>query len=555
MKKCHQRKNYVDNEKNENNNINIIKKAKYIKSFDLEEIKIDPSKEKEKIYRKMEPKLKSDILLYHTKKSNFLYYKKKIENRKIRKNNISDINPIDKRKFLIKKEKNKNTKINENIFINDKNDLEGTILNMSQNSEVNNLINELKIKIDLNKRNINKINIKYDIPKISIKKIYDKTNSRVINNDNKIMNKKYIRVRACISPKIKKCLHIPFIRKSQSCEKKNYNRNIIKLNQTNNIYYFNFILSKIKNNNKINILTDKNEPFIIKYIDNKSLISFSSINKNIFKYTRIILYSIIYKKLLFKNNNNKEDFTKKIIYNIFNHSSKKLNFRNKIQLTSKYLFYKYDSSFKVKIIQDLSRTFPQDTEFNINSNYHKLYNILTAYSNYNKLIGYTQGLNFIAATGIYIFKTEEEVFLFLDCINYRFNLEKNLSIQNRDLSDNYNYFCLLLNKYVPEIVNYFELKGLNHCFFSISWMITLFSNSMKRKYLIKTWCFMILFGWKFFYSFVINILRYYKNEILSKEENKLSDYMKLILNDNNFCNNYKNIVKNTLNFMNDNIIL
>ena len=168
MKKCHQRKNYVDNEKNENNNINIIKKVKYIKSFDLEEIKIDPSKEKEKIYRKMEPKLKSDVLLYHTKKSNFLYYKKKIENRKIRKNNISDINPIDKRKFLIKKEKNKNTKINENIFINDKNDLEGTILNMSQNSEVNNLINELKIKIDLNKRNINKINIKYDIPKISI---------------------------------------------------------------------------------------------------------------------------------------------------------------------------------------------------------------------------------------------------------------------------------------------------------------------------------------------------------------------------------------------------
>ena len=134
-------------------------------------------------------------------------------------------------------------------------------------------------------------------------------------------------------------------------------------------------------------------------------------------------------------------------------------------------------------------------------------------------------------------------------------MEKNLSIQNRDLSDNYNYFCLLLNKYVPEIVNYFESKGLNHCFFSISWMITLFSNSMKRKYLIKTWCFMILFGWKFFYSFVINILRYYKNEILSKEENKLSDYMKLILNDNNFCNNYKNIVKNTLNFMNDNIIL
>ncbi len=66
---------------------------------------------------------------------------------------------------------------------------------------------------------------------------------------------------------------------------------------------------------------------------------------------------------------------------------------------------------------------------------------------------------------------------------------------------------------------------------------------------------MILLGWKFFYSLVIEILKYYKKEILSKKENKLSEYMKIIINNDNFCDNYNTIIKNTLCFMNDNIIL
>ena len=330
----------------------------------------------------------------------------------------------------------------------------------------------------------------------------------------------------------------------------------ININQNNASCKFDDdILLKIKNKNKINIINNKNEPLIIQYLDNKSLILLSSINKNLFRNIRIILYNKIYEKLFINKKNNKEDFVKKIMFSLFNHASNKLRYRNKIQLKTKYNYYQYKSIYRDKIRQDLSRTFPKDYAFNTPSNYKKLYNILTAYSNYNTKIGYTQGLNFIAATGIFFFNTEEEVFLFLDCINSRFNLEKNISIENINLFDNYNYFCNILNKYIPDIVTFFEKKGLDHCFFSISWMITLFSNSMKRKYLIKTWCFMILFGWKFFYSFTIQILSYYKKEILSKEENKISNYMKNILDNDDFCNNYNNIIKNTLNFMNNNIIL
>jgi hypothetical protein len=282
----------------------------------------------------------------------------------------------------------------------------------------------------------------------------------------------------------------------------------------------------------------------------------SSTNKNMFKNIRVIVYKVMYDKIIMNKTNNKEDCVKKIMYSIFKYSSSKLNLINNIQLKTQYnLHLLHKSEFNDKIKQDLPRTFPQDRSFNTKTNYTKLYNILTVYSNYNKQIGYTQGLNFIAGTGLYLFNTEEEVFYFLDCIINRFHLEKYLSIKNVFLFELQYKFSELLNKYIPSIKNSLEKKGLNHCFFSIGWILTLFSNSMKRKYLIKTWCFMILYGWKFFYCLTLQILKYYKKDILSKEENQLSDFMKKILNNDIFCQNYNSIVRNTLCFMIDNIIL
>ena len=637
MKKWNQNNININNEKKENKFIKVIRK-KHTNSLPLDELNFYQKKEETKIFSKNKPNLKSDILLYSCKNihsnnyneknnNNILYRKKKICNMKnnypnnrikcsnnlynkkisfdnqkklnvdkivnscMNNTDLNDLNLIQNKndnidnKTNIKEEKYNLINENRNIIneikednninnISDEN-YEETKISFSKNIIVNSLINELKIKIDLTKRNIYELN-KREESKSIINKINDEQNPKLINSKEgkKLMDIKNI--------KKYKIVHnisdLSFIKKSQSCEKitilknKEKEKNLllslndnyspirvvnteININQNNSAYKFDDILLKIKNKNKIDIINNKSEPLLVQYLDNKSLILLSSVNKNIFKNIRIILYSKIYTKLLINRKNNKEDFCKKIIYNLFNHASNKLRFRNKIQLKTKYNYYQYKSIYRDKIRQDLSRTFPKDRAFNTLSNYRKLYNILKAYSNYNKKIGYTQGLNFIAATGIFFFNTEEDVFLFLDCINSRFNLEKNLSIDNINLSDNYNYFCNVLNKYIPDIVKYFEKKGLDHCFFSISWMITLFSNSMKRKYLIKTWCFMILFGWKFFYSFTIQILAYYKKEILSKEENKISNYMKNLLDNDDFCNNYNEIIKNTFNFMNDNIIL
>jgi len=66
---------------------------------------------------------------------------------------------------------------------------------------------------------------------------------------------------------------------------------------------------------------------------------------------------------------------------------------------------------------------------------------------------------------------------------------------------------------------------------------------------------MIIFGWKFFYSFIIQIILFYENSLTKISEGKLSKQMKEILKSNVFIKDFNNIMKNTLDFMERNIVL
>jgi hypothetical protein len=78
---------------------------------------------------------------------------------------------------------------------------------------------------------------------------------------------------------------------------------------------------------------------------------------------------------------------------------------NDIYLTYLNISNKYDEEIK----KDLSRTLPNNNTFKKESNnYKKLFNVLKAYSNFNKKIGYAQGMNFIVAKLIKFFDNEKE---------------------------------------------------------------------------------------------------------------------------------------------------
>ena len=323
-----------------------------------------------------------------------------------------------------------------------------------------------------------------------------------------------------------------------------------------NTHTYNPLSRKLKLNNILFASINTNfKILLLKFLDKKSLLILSSVNKRFYNNFRKKIYKYFYEKII-KNNGNK-DFMMKILNNIPKYASKilKSNLKN---LKSKYEFYKRNKSVYNDIIkQDIIRTFPEDPSFKVDSiNYNKLYDLLTCYSNYNKSIGYAQGLNFLAASSICLFKNEEKVFIFLDGLINRFKLNLLLSINNnKNLPKTMKYFSNILNKYCNEFNDYLSSKLLNHEFFSTSWLLTLFSNSMERNKLFICWCFMVIFGWKFFYSFVIQLLLFYKKSLLEINETKLSTEMKELLKRKQFIKDFNVIIKNTLNFMINNIVL
>ena len=118
-----------------------------------------------------------------------------------------------------------------------------------------------------------------------------------------------------------------------------------------------------------------------------------------------------------------------------------------------------------------------------------------------------------------------------------------------------NEFNDILNKHIPDIIKFLNDKQVSHDFFTTKWILTLFSTSLERNYLVIIWCFMIIFNWKFAYSYIIQILKKYKDSILNSSESQLCFKMKNILKNKEFENDFNEIIQNTINFMKNNIAI
>ena len=309
-----------------------------------------------------------------------------------------------------------------------------------------------------------------------------------------------------------------------------------------------------------------NKNYFIGFLDILTLLNLSSVSKKFHKNFRHYFYFKISKKILidisninfntkeisndFRLNIHESLFIKKIIYSL-------IKFKNITELRKLYeSFADEKSHYNDLIIRDLSRTFPYDIHFKKDSEcYSKLYRLLTRYSNYNKNIGYAQGLNFIFAKSLYFFQNEEEIFAFVDGLINLFNLDNFMGEENANLSEHIAKYSKILDKYIPKLKIFFGKKLLTHEFFSTGWILTLLSNAMNIKNLMTVWCFMIVFGWKFFYSFVIQVLLFYENLILNTHENNLSIKMKNLLKEEDFNKDIWKIIHDTLCFMHKNITL
>jgi len=309
-----------------------------------------------------------------------------------------------------------------------------------------------------------------------------------------------------------------------------------------------------KNNIKYLLFLDENCLLnIIPFLDIEKINTLCTINKRCFKIFKPIIDKIIKSKILNYYSNSPIIYINKIKLSLMSYSP--LSKLSPLLLHKKFvdLLLENNQRYDQEIKKDLTRTLPDNSSFKKgNINYNKLYHLLTVYSLYNQKIGYAQGINFLAANIIILMEKEKEEksLMFFDGFLKKLQFENLMGLGVGGVLEKYlNQLGTNLNKYCPEIVIFLKNSNLCHEFFSTNWILTLFANSMESEYLFIIWDFLIIFGWKFFMCFIVSVLNLNKKEIIGEEQNNLTYFMKNILKNKKFKENFNNIIDKSFSLM------
>ena len=491
-----------------NNNIDFTPKKKKLTDIIQSNIKLNKEKDKEKNSPNNEYLENSATPINH--KIDFI---KKFKNVKGNNNNGNKI----------KKTKNKKNESNQN----EKEFCEMETPILLNTPKLTERIFDAKLNLF---EKIKNMKTNYNLDKNKNKEEMSSENSEIIyeeNEDNSISsNKKY---------KPKKA-----ITNSSNIIKDK----IKKINQSN----------VKKNNIKYLLFLDENSLFnIILFLDIEKINILCTMNKRCFKIFKPIINKILKSKILNYYSKSPIIYMNKIKLSVMSYSP--LSKLSPLLLHKKFvdLLLENNQRYDQEIKKDLTRTLPDNSSFKKgNINYNKLYHLLTVYSLYNQKIGYAQGINFLAANIILLMEKEKEEnsLMFFDGFLKKFEFEKLMGLGVGGILEKYlNQLGSNLNKHCPEIVVFLKNSKLCHEFFSTNWILTLFANSMESEYLFIIWDFLIIFGWKFFMCFIVSVLNLNKKEFIGEEQNNLTFFMKNILRNKKFKENFNNIIDKSFSLM------
>jgi len=139
-----------------------------------------------------------------------------------------------------------------------------------------------------------------------------------------------------------------------------------------------------------------------------------------------------------------------------------------------------ESSYMDNIHMDLERTWPffqGEIPEEIKTG---TVNILKAYSVKDDVIGYAQGVNYVAAALIYVGMEEESAFWLLMRIMKGYSLERLYPSQFTVMSECFEKFDQLLQLYVPRVFDHLDTElGVSSSYYVQQWFQTIFLYSQR----------------------------------------------------------------------------
>eukprot|EP00249_Psilotum_nudum_P022439 c28518_g2_i6 orf=750-1991(+) len=183
------------------------------------------------------------------------------------------------------------------------------------------------------------------------------------------------------------------------------------------------------------------------------------------------------------------------------------------------------SASELDIIRDISRTFPSHVFFQQRHGpgQRSLYNVLKAYSVYDRDVGYVQGMGFLAGL-LLLYMSEEDAFWLLVALlkgTVHTPLE-GLYLVGLPLVQQYLFqFERLVKEQLPRLGTHFEQELINPSMYASQWFFTVFSYSFPFPLAVRIWDVFLAEGVKVIFRVGLALLRYCHDDLVKLPFEKL----------------------------------
>ena len=425
----------------------------------------------------------------------------------------------------------------------------------SENINIENKFNSLRNIIE-EYQNYKLILDKYPKKKFGLSPMRKKTEARNdLNYDkNKLdeINHKFERVNKWI--KMAKTpyynnLHLIFNKIRGKSPDKKHSKDLSNISSTKNIFSKkdNENIRKRTNLKKIPMLKNDNSDLVVvkknrkkhNSFDNSSIIGTDYNNNDNKKYNYLEDYTdrVIEERIISFYLNNKSKFNERVFkgppdsfrwisWCIIN----ELPLERDKNIYNNYLTKDLEKDNKDRIIRDIERTF---SDKNINKDELRkketsLYNILKAFWNLDKEVGYCQGMNLIVGFLLLVSNGNELDIFYLLISNFSssFKVRKKFNYSFRGLfSEEFpllyflNFiFDILLQENLPEVKNHLDEMGITYDLWIGQWFQTLFTIVLPINWLKRVWDCIYSDNIFFIVKFAIAFTRIIKDDIMVKDE-------------------------------------